>query len=132
MLNDNYITVKEYSERYNIPMSDVFSMIFRNELTHKDVGGSTYVLVDISSNDIAKSDNNTAVLLQEIERLNNIIIEKDKIIADKDKQISDFAMRFSDMAIQAQTIATQAQVLQATTTVRKQGFFSRLLNKKSE
>lgn len=127
-----YITVKEYIEIKDITFNDFWKMYFNGYFDgySKEENGNTYILKSFldtcpdekreiqkeskkesksETNDnisIKTDDESTAELKAEIERLKNVI-------AEKDKKIIEFAEKFAELSQQALQITSQGQYIQA-------------------
>lgn len=125
MIDNNYITVKEYADRNNITIYEVFSLSADGKLKTKVIDGISYVYVDNCNIDSNSSDID---YIAYISTLQDRIATLEKQLSDKEKIIEEFANKFADIAIQSQQITTQTQLLQVVNT-EKQGFFKRLLHR---
>lgn len=123
-----YITVKEYTEKTGISFDDFYKMYFNGDFDGyiKNENGNIYILKSIietpvpDKKEIQKEkekeitpdtekeiiiNDDTAELKAEIERLK-------QIIAEKDNKIIEFAERFAELSQQALQITSQGQYIQ--------------------
>lgn len=128
MIDNNYITVKEYANRIGVSIFDVFDMATKGSIKTIEKDGICYVFVGCDASNNHNNNDDTNTLLSYIDKLQHKIIDLEEQIKEKDKIIAEFAGRFADIAQQSQQITTQTQLLQAVSE-EKQGFFKRLLHR---
>lgn len=123
-----YITVKEYTEKMGISYDEFWNKYFNGDFNGfiKEESGNTYISTSIfntptpEKKEIQKENekeiipdtenenifnDDTAELKAEIERLK-------QIIAEKDNKIIEFAERFAELSQQALQITSQGQYIQ--------------------